>query len=140
MMLKVKILDDDAILPEKAHVSDAGYDLFAAIDCSIAPGARVQIHTKIALQIPDGYVGLIWDKSSLSHKKGLKILGGVIDSGYRGELLVGMINFSKEEFGFVRGDKIAQIIFQEYVSPDIIAVKDLDVADRGDAGFGSTGV
>lgn len=139
MELKVKKLDEDAVLPTRAHATDAGYDLYAGMSYDIRAGDRVQISTKIAMQIPEGYVGLIWDKSGLSHKKGLKVLGGVIDSGYRGEILVGMANISDRSFTMRRGEKVAQLLIQKYKALEVVEVEELEEADRGDAGFGSTG-
>jgi len=139
MKLKIKKLDREARLPERAHQTDAGFDLFAGMSYNIRPGDRVQVSTKIAMEIPDGYVGLIWDKSGLSHKKGLKVLGGVVDSGYRGEILVGLANISDRSFTMQRGHKVAQMLIQKYEAPEIIEVEELGEADRGDAAFGSTG-
>jgi len=139
MKLKVKRLEEDVKLPSRAHETDAGYDIYAGMSYDIRPGDRVQVSTKIALEIPSGYVGLIWDKSGLAHKMGLKVMGGVIDSGYRGEILVGIANIGDVQFTLKRGEKIAQLLIQKYEAPEIEEVNELDDADRGDAGFGSTG-
>ena len=91
MQLKIKRLHKDAILPTYAHSDDAGMDLYCVESFTIEPGERKSIPTGLAFEVPDGYVGLIWDKSGLSHKYGFKTLGGVLDAGYRGELLVGIM-------------------------------------------------
>ncbi len=137
--LKVKKIVSDAKLPAYAHPGDAGFDLYTSEAISLKPGERVQVPTGIAMEIPDGFVGLIWDKSGLSHKFGLKTLGGVIDAGYRGEVKVGMINLSKELYTFEKGHKVAQMIIQKREEPTIIEVSELDDSERGTGGFGSTG-
>ena len=127
-------------MPIYAHVSDAGMDLFADEAVIIRAGARAQIKTGIALAIPEGCVGLIWDKSGISHKEGLKTLGGVVDAGYRGEVLVGLINLSDTPYEVAKGAKIAQMLIQAVERPDIECVETLDETTRGAQGFGSTGI
>jgi len=140
MKLKIKKLHADAILPKYATKDDAAMDFFAIENVEVAPMERVQIGTGIAMEIPEGYVGLIWDKSGLSHKHGIKTLGGVIDSGYRGEIKVGIINFGKEKYTFEKGHKVAQIIIQKKETPEIVEVDELDLnTERGEGAFGSTG-
>jgi dUTP pyrophosphatase len=139
MKIKIKKLNEDAKIPSYAHFDDAGMDLYAVVDTLIKVGERVQVPTGIAIEIPAGYVGLIWDKSGLSHKFGLKTLGGVIDSGYRGEILVGIINLGKEDYIFEKGHKVAQMIIQEKVNVEFDEVSELDESERGVGNFGSTG-
>lgn len=140
MQLKIKKLDPESIIPKYAHVDDAGMDLFSLDEVVINRNQRVQIPTGIAMEIPEGFVGLIWDKSGLSHKCGLKTLGGVIDSGYRGEIKVGIINLGDEDYKIGKGDKIAQMIIQQKTAVEIIEVGELDSnSQRGEGGFGSTG-
>jgi dUTP pyrophosphatase len=140
MQLYIKKLHPDAKMPNWAHATDAGLDLCTIVDSTIAPGERVSIGTGIALQIPAGYVGLIWDKSGVSQKGGLKTLGGVIDAGYRGEIFVGLLNIGAEPYHCTQGQKIAQILIQKVEHPEIIEVTELDETARGDGAFGSTGV
>lgn len=140
MEIRIKRLTEEARVPEFAHAGDAGMDLFCAEAVTIAPGERVQVRTGIALAIGEGYVGLIWDKSGLSHKRGLKTVGGVIDAGYRGEVLVGMINLGSEPHTFAVGDKVAQILIQKVEHPTFVEVDELDDTARGEGGFGSTGL
>jgi dUTP pyrophosphatase len=140
MKLLVKKLNPHAKLPTFAHDSDAGMDLYCVEAITINPGERLgQIKTGIAVSIEEGYVGLIWDKSGISQKHGLKTLGGVVDAGYRGEILVGLINISDTAYSFEVGDKIAQLLIQKVEHPEIIEVESLEDTARGTGGFGSTG-
>lgn len=139
MKIQVKRLTETAKIPAFAHHDDAGMDLFASEAITLEAGERGQIKTGIALAIPEGYVGLVWDKSGISHKLGVKVLGGVIDAGYRGEILVGMINLSDTAHTFQVGDKITQILIQKVEHPDVEEVEVLSETIRGEQGFGSTG-
>jgi len=139
MELKVSKLNKEAVLPSYSYEDDAGFDLYSVEEVSVDPSRRFQIKTGIAMQIPAGYVGLIWDKSGLSHKFGIKTLGGVIDSGYRGEIIVGIINLSDENHTFKKGEKIGQMIIQKKENCEIVEVENLEEAERGDRGFGSSG-
>lgn len=139
MELKVKKLSPDAILPAYAHSWDAGMDLFANETVTINPGEVGKIKSGIAFEIPDGYVGLVWDKSGLSMNHKLKTLGGVIDSGYRGESVVGIINLGSEPYTFEKGHKIAQMLIQKIEHLNVVEVENLSESDRGANGFGSTG-
>ncbi len=140
MNIKVKRLHPDAQIPNIAHIGDAGCDLFAVESLTLNPGERGQVSTGIAMEIPLGYVGLIWDKSGVSHKGGIKTLGGVMDSGYRGEFLIGVINLGKEIYTFEKGNKVAQLLIQKIEIPIFEEVEELNDTSRGDGGFGSTGV
>lgn len=139
MKLKIKKLHTDAVLPKYATRDDAGMDLFAIEDVEIMPMERKQVGTGIAMEIPESHVGLIWDKSGLSHKFGLKTMGGVIDSGYRGEIKVGIINLGTEKYIFEKGHKVAQMIIQKKETPEIEEVTELSDSERGTGAFGSTG-
>ncbi len=139
MKLLIKKLHPDAKVPSFAHATDAGLDLCALENVTIAPGARASLRTGIALAIPEGHVGLVWDKSGIAHKGGLKTLGGVIDAGYRGEVFVGLLNTSDVPYTFEAGNKVAQILIQAIVQPELVEADELPEADRGDKAFGSTG-
>jgi dUTP pyrophosphatase len=139
MKLKIKKLNSEAKLPEYANSDDAAFDLFSIEDIEIKPNDRVQIPTGIAMQIPENHVGLIWDKSGLSHNQGLKTLGGVIDSGYRGEVKVGLINLGSEIYKIEKGHKVAQMIIQRKETCEVVEVDDLEDSERGEGGFGSSG-
>ena len=139
LKLKIKKLTADAVVPKYAHIGDAAFDLHSIQEVTIKPMERLQISTGLAMEIPEGYVGLIWDKSGLSHNFGLKILGGVVDSGYRGEVKVGMINLGKEDYTFEKGHKVAQMMIQKCENVEITEAQELADASRGTGGFGSTG-
>ena len=136
--IKVKLLNKGASYPVKAHKTDAGFDLFSIDETSINRYERKLIHTGISIQIPPGYYGQIFDRSGNALKRGLHIMGGVIDSGYTGE--VGVILFNTEQPQRLRYmDKIAQIVILPVPECAIVPVYDeLDESDRGDGGFGST--
>ena len=137
--LKVKKLDPRAVLPAYAHPGDAGMDVFALERTALKPGARMVVKTGISMEIPEGYVGLIWDKSGLAMKEGVKTIGGVIDAGYRGEVLVGVVNLSDKEYVFEAGHKVAQMLIQKVKSCAIVEADGLSETKRGAGGFGSTG-
>ncbi len=139
MELLIKKLHIDGKLPSYAHDGDAGMDLYSAESMMVAVGERVLISTGVAMEIPMGYVGLIWDKSGLSNNHGLKTLGGVIDAGYRGEVKVGVVNLGTSDYIMEAGHKIAQMLIQKVEHPQIVEVAELSEAARGDGGFGSTG-
>jgi dUTP pyrophosphatase len=130
---------EDLSIPSYAHPGDAGLDLYSREETTLAPGERKMIPTGVQFAIPDGYVGLVWDKSGLSMKEGLKTLGGVLDSGYRGELMVGMVNVSSQPYTFLRGHKVAQLLIQKIERVDIEEVLTFEETSRGEGGFGSTG-
>ncbi len=141
LTLKIVRLDKEMPMPKFAQPGDAAFDLFSVEKVTIAPGERVQVKTGLKMEIPNGYVGFIWDKSGLSHKAGLKTLGGVIDASYRGEVMVGMINLSKESYTFEKGHKVAQMVIQKREDVSIVEVEEGELSEtaRGEGGFGSTG-
>lgn len=139
MNLKVKKLHPEAKLPSKGHPGDAGIDFFAMETAIFSPGAQVNVKTGVAVEIPEGYVGLIWDKSSISFQKGLKVMGGVIDAGYRGEIIISLLNTSQKEQTIEKGQKIAQMIIQKFEDCDILEVDGLSDTVRGVGREGSTG-
>jgi len=139
MDLKVKKLHPDAIVPKFANHADAGMDLYSIEDCAINPGEVHKVKTGIAMELPEGYVSLIWDKSGLATKYSIKTIGGVIDAGYRGEYIVGLINLGKEAYQLKKGDKVSQLLIQRIERPNIELVEELSNSERGANGFGSTG-
>lgn len=140
MKIRVKKLHPDAKVPAFAHPGDAGMDLYSVEDMVLVPGARASVPTGIAIELPDGYVSLVWDKSGPSHKFGVKTLGGVLDSGYRGEYLIGLVNLGQEPFEIKKGQKVAQLLIQRVEHPEIEEADELSDTSRGAGGFGSTGV
>jgi len=142
-MLKIKIqkINENAKIPNYAHEGDAGLDLYSAEENYILKSQeRKGFFTGIKMEIPDGYVGLIWDKSGLAAKYGIKVIAGVIDSIYRGEVIVVLINLGNKEYLVEKNAKIAQMLIQKIEIAKIEIVKDLNITKRGDGGFGSTGV
>lgn len=140
MKVQIKKLNTDAKLPHYALKGDAGMDLYSVENRLIKPGERISCATGIAMKIPQGHVALIWDKSGPSHKFGIKTLGGVFDSNYTGEYIIGLINLGTEDFIIEKGQKIAQVLIQKIETPDIEEVEELEVTNRGDGAFGSTGI
>ncbi len=138
MKMRVKRISPSAKLPCYQHPGDAGLDLFSAVDEVVAAGEVKAIATGIKMAIPEGFVGLIWDKSGLS-LAGVHRLAGVVDAGYRGEVRVVLANLGREPFFVQKGMKIAQMLIQPVMAVEIEAVEDLDETPRGEGGFGSTG-
>ncbi|MHB8055297.1 MAG: dUTP diphosphatase [Candidatus Aminicenantales bacterium] len=139
MELKVKKINPAAKLPVYGHAGDAGMDLFACGDKTLAPGELYPVPTGIQMAIPRGFVGLIWDKSGVS-LKGVHRLAGVVDAGYRGEIQVVLINLGRELYEIKAGMKIAQMLIQPVSSVEIRESDSLDDTSRGEGGFGSTGL
>lgn len=138
MKLNIKKLHDDARIPTRAHKEDAGLDLRTYDACVLPPHTTVVVPIGIVAEIPDGYALLFWDKSSVG-SKGIKTLGGVIDSGYRGELKVILHNLNDTPYTFARGDKVAQMLIQKVELCEVEEVVELSDTVRGESGFGSTG-
>mgnify|MGYP003645752468 CR=1 FL=1 len=137
-VVEVKKLHESANIPTKGHPSDAGWDLYANEDIELWPEETKLISTGIAMSLPEGFVGLIWDRSSMG-VKGVHRHAGVIDSGYRGEVKVCLHNTSSDFHNIKRGDRIAQLLIQEIPILRLHEVEELDSTDRGSGGFGSTG-
>jgi dUTP pyrophosphatase len=139
MELKFKRLHLEAKPPTKGHPGDAGIDFFADETVLFPPNGQKNIKTGIAIEIPNGCVGLIWDKSSVSFNKGLKIMGGVIDAGYRGEIIMSLYNTTSTPQTIEKGNKIAQMIIQRFEDCEIKEVSELSETARGEGREGSTG-
>lgn len=139
MLLKVKKLNPEAILPKYAREGDAGLDLYSCEECIIEVGERKLVSTGISIELPEGYVALIWDRSGIANK-GIKTMGGVIDHTYRGEYKVIMLNTSKEDYEIKKGHRIAQVLIQPIVTAEVQEVEELSETQRGDGAFGSTGI
>ena len=139
MNVNVKLLEDKATIPTRANINDAGWDLYSIVDTIIPPKQRKTVKTGIALEMPEHMAGLIWPRSGLSVKQGVDVLAGVVDSGYRGEIMVCLYNTSDENVSINCGDRIAQIIFQEVPRVMMINQEELGSSQRGDNGFGSSG-
>ena len=136
--INVKKLNEEAILPHRAHTTDAGADLFACKTITIKANSSAKVSTGIAIELETGYAGLVWGKSSVE-SKGLKIMAGLIDADYRGEVLVCMYNLTDKDFTFQAGDKIAQLVITDVRYPSFSEISELNNTKRGGGGFGSTG-
>ena len=140
--LPVRRLDAGLPLPAYAHPGDAGADLHAAQDATLAPGERVLVPTGIALAVPDGYVGLVHPRSGLAARHGVTVLNapGTVDAGYRGEIQVTLLNTdASTPVVLRRGDRIAQLVVQRVSRARFVEVERLPGSVRGSGGFGSTG-
>lgn len=139
--LKIVRVRDNVPVPKFALPGDAGFDLYVSERVTLQPGERAAINTGYKMEIPKNHVGIIYEKSGLSFKHGLITYGNVVDSGYRGEVRVGVMNLGKEAYTFEPGHKVAQMIIHRYEEVKFKEVKDgeLSASDRGERGFGSTG-
>jgi dUTP pyrophosphatase len=140
MKLKIQKLDPSAKLPSYAYEGDAGMDLFSLEEVEIPSGEKIAVRTGLKFAIPRGYAGFVWDKSGLAAKYHLKTMAGVIDSNYRGELLVVLTNLGKEMYKVEKGSKVAQLVIKPIANPEIEEGEIEDETDRGKGGFGSSGV
>ena len=140
--LQLKKLDSDLPMPRYAHAGDAGLDLYAAEDVTLQPGQRVMVPTGIAIAIPQGYAGFVQPRSGLAAKQGITIVNtpGLIDSGYRGEVKVIVLNTdSSNAVQLARGERIAQLVIQAVPFVTLEEVEELGSTERGAGGFGSSG-
>lgn len=138
----VRRLHPDAVLPAYAKPGDAGADLVAVAEVTLAPGERALVPTGIALALPDGYVGLVHPRSGLATRHGISVLNapGTIDAGYRGEVLVNLVNLDREaSYTVAVGDRVAQLVVQEVSRPPFAEADWLPPTARGDTGHGSSG-
>jgi dUTP pyrophosphatase len=142
MTLRVRRLDERALLPTRAHEHDAGLDLHALEEIELGPGERGSVRTGIAVEIPDGQAGLVLPRSGLADRHGIALVNapGLIDSGYRGELRVLLLNTDREAtFRASPGDRIAQLVLVAVQTSEVVEVQELAVSQRGSGGFGSSG-
>lgn len=142
--MNIARIKDDAIIPTQAHAGDAGFDLYSVEDLDITPGETRMVGTGLVLEIPYGYGGFILPRSGLAVKKGITIPNapGLVDSGYRGEIKVGLHNDHENHRYYVKkGDRIAQIVFMQYASFHFTekTQEELQGSERNTGGFGSSG-
>jgi len=128
-----------AALPEYGSSGAAGADLRASEAVVIPPGGRAAVPTAVRLEIPPGHAGLVWPRSGLAVRHGIDTLAGVIDSDYRGEVRVVLVNHGDQPFTIAAGDRVAQLLVQRVERATFFAVPSVENTDRGQAGFGSTG-
>ena len=142
MNLNVALLRENAKLPSRAHEGDAGLDLYACDAAHIGPGERWGVGTGVAVEIPEGHAGLVLPRSGLARDRGISLVNspGLIDSGYRGEISVLLLNTDPAEtFRVEIGDRIAQLLVTPVATPTPVSVEALEGTDRGAGGFGSSG-
>jgi dUTP pyrophosphatase len=139
---EVLIKCDPELMPTIGNPGDAGYDLRSASDATVAARSRTTVNTGVSIALPQGYVALVHPRSGLAAKHGITVLNapGTVDAGYRGEMLITLVNHSDEDFHIARGDRVAQVLFQKFESATFVQVSELPGSQRGTAGFGSTGV
>ena len=143
IVIPIAKLHEKAVIPSYSHLTDAGADLVSVEDAVIEPGERVLIATGIAIAIPTGFVGLVHPRSGLAVKNGVALVNapGTIDSGYRGEIKVCLINLdANEKVVLPSGSRIAQLVIQRVEFANFTEVANLEGSDRGTGGFGSTGI
>jgi dUTP pyrophosphatase len=140
--VQIRRLDGDLPVPSYAHPGDAGADLYAATQVTLEPGERALVPTGVALALPPGFVGLVHPRSGLAAKHGVTIVNapGTVDAGYRGEILVNLVNLDpRETFTVHRGDRIGQLVVQQVATVEFVEVDSLDDTSRGDTGHGASG-
>ncbi|HNR40293.1 MAG TPA: dUTP diphosphatase [Acidobacteriota bacterium] len=129
----------DGVPPSRSTAHAAGADLHAAEDLTLAPGERRLVPTGLRVAIPPGHAGLVWPRSGIAVRDGIDTMAGVIDSDYRGEVRVLLINHGREPFRIRRGDRIAQLLVQRVEPAEFVPADGLPESARGEGGFGSTG-
>jgi dUTP pyrophosphatase len=140
--LPVAKLRDEAVLPSRAHAGDAGLDLYACEAAHLGPGERWSVGTGVAVEVPEGYAGLVLPRSGLAREHGIALVNspGLIDAGYRGEVRVLLLNTDPAEiFRIEPGDRIAQLVVTPVGLPEPVEAEALTESARGDGGFGSSG-
>ena len=139
---EVLISCEPDLMPTMGNPGDAGYDLRSAEKAVVPARSRHTVNTGVSIALPAGYVALVHPRSGLASKHGITVLNapGTVDAGYRGQMLITLVNHSDEDFEITRGDRIAQMLFQKFESARFVHVTELPGSQRGSAGFGSTGV
>lgn len=141
--MNIKLISDKSVIPSRGSSGAAGYDLYAIESHTLEPGERKTFKTGISIAIPQGYYGRIAPRSGLAVKHGIDVLAGIVDSDYRGEIIVALINLSSEQIKLplIKDGKetaVAQLIFEKYNNVNFDVVDNLDTTFRGSGGFGST--
>jgi len=140
--LAVQKLREEARLPTRAHQDDAGFDLYAVEDSRLEPGERAAVPTGIAIELPSRHAGLVLPRSGLAARHGISVVNapGLIDAGYRGEIVVLLLNTDREAgFDIKSGDRIAQLVIVRVETPDVVETAELPPTARAAGGFGSSG-
>ena len=137
--IKIKKLHPAAQLPQRGTALAAGADLYCLESFTLEPGERKLVPTGLAIEIPPGFYGRVAPRSGLAVRNGIDVLAGVVDSDFRAEVKVPLINFGQEMVSFNAGERIAQLIIEQAAMCDYVWAEDLNATNRGDGGFGSTG-
>lgn len=143
IVIPITRMHENAVIPQYAHLSDAGADLVSVESVTLRPGERRLVPTGIAIALPEGYVGLVHPRSGLAIRNGVALVNapGTIDAGYRGEIKVCLINLDPQvNVELPAGTRIAQLVVQEVARANFVEVSELSETERGDGGFGSTGL
>jgi dUTP diphosphatase len=143
MRVEFTKLDPSVSLPRRAREGDAGLDLSANVDAKVGPGERAMIPTGLAVAIPAGHAGLVLPRSGLASKRGLTLSNspGLIDAGYRGEVTIAVVNLDPmDAVEITRGDRIAQLLVVPFAEVEPVEVEELPASERGEGGFGSSGL
>lgn len=138
-VIKIKRLHDDVQVPVYKRPGDAGLDLFSREDWVLMPNEPHAFKVGFHIAIPEGYVGLLWDRSGLGVVHGIKVLGGVLDHTFRGEIAVGLVNTTKVPYEVKKGDRIVQLLIQPIATATVEVVDELDETVRGTNALGSSG-
>ena len=137
--LRVRLLSPNATVPKRGSNEAAGYDVYASDDGIVSARGKSVVPTGIAITVPNGTYGRLAPRSGLAVKNSISVGAGVVDRDFMGELKVILFNHSDVDFEFRKGDRIAQLILERIVTPDVVLVDELDATERGEGGFGSTG-
>jgi dUTP pyrophosphatase len=140
MKVRIQRIDKNIEMVKYAHDGDAAFDLRSSGDMNLSAGGKILVPTGIKMAISEGFAGFIWDRSGLAANSSLHCLAGVVDSGYRGEVKVVLVNLSKHDMYIKKGMRIAQMVIQKIETPILEEVESLDGTKRNDGGFGSTGL
>lgn len=142
VQVRFKRINPEAVMPAYAHPGDAGMDLCSVEDLVLPPGKRSLIRTGLVMELPEGYEGQVRPRSGLALKHGVTVLNtpGTIDAGYRGEVGVILMNHGDCAFTIRKGDRIAQLVVAQVTVAEVVEVAQVDATERGEGGFGSTGV
>nr|CAD1837348.1 unnamed protein product [Ananas comosus var. bracteatus] len=140
LLLRIKRLSENAVIPSRASPLSAGYDLSSAVDTKVPARGKALVATDLRVAVPEGTYARIAPRSGLAWKHSIDVGAGVIDADYRGPVGIVLFNFSDVDFKVKRGDRIAQMILERIETPEVAEVDDLDATERGVGGFGSTGI
>ena len=140
MKVRIQRIDKENEMVKYAHDGDAAFDLRSSGNINLSAKGKVIVPTGVKMAIPEGFAGFIWDRSGLAANSSLHCLAGVVDSGYRGEVKVVLVNLSKHDMYIMKGMRIAQMVIQKIEHPILEEVESLDETKRNDGGFGSTGL